>query len=141
VSSLVAIDALPRFESSPENYFQIHASRIEKSLAFHNKPARKFETDLTFETALELTKLSRTGISDEAARLLTERSVRRDTNNKLHFTRDEALKILPLTPSTNNMFENMLERMKASILFIGATKPQWPAPQKSIDLLKEQNPN
>ncbi|CAF0998285.1 unnamed protein product [Adineta steineri] len=156
VSSLVAIDALPRFESSPENYFQIHASRIEKSLAFHNKPARKFETDLTFETALELTKLSRTGISDEAARLLTERSVRRDTNNKLHFTRDEALKIvnnklhftrdealkiLPLTPSTNNMFENMLERMKASILFVGATKPQWPAPQKSIDLLKEQNPN
>ncbi|CAF4108545.1 unnamed protein product [Adineta steineri] len=76
----VAIDAVPRSECSSENYSQIYASRIDDSLAFHSKPARTFEADLTFDKALELTKMTRTGISDEAARLLTERLVRRDTS-------------------------------------------------------------
>ncbi|UJR15472.1 hypothetical protein I4U23_002415 [Adineta vaga] len=120
---------------------QIQGSRIDKSLEFHKKPARNFELNLTFEKAVELTRVTREGITDEAARLLTERSIRLDTKNKIQFTRDEALKIPSLIPFTAEMSKNAIEHMKASILFIGATNPQWPRAGQTLDYLKEKNPN
>jgi hypothetical protein len=35
-------------------FFKTHASRIDASLKFHNKPSRNFDIDLTFEKAFEL---------------------------------------------------------------------------------------
>ncbi|UJR15471.1 hypothetical protein I4U23_002414 [Adineta vaga] len=137
VSCLVAIDALPRSETSSENLFEIYGARIDKSLEFHKRPIRIFNTDLTLEKALELTKATRDGITDEAARLLVERSVRSDANSKLHFTRDEALKLFSLQASADDLIKNMIQNVKAPLLFIGASKPQWPRPQKSIDLFKQ----
>ncbi len=54
VLCLVAIDALPRSEMSSAAFFKTHASRIDASLKFHNKPSRNFDIDLTFEKAFEL---------------------------------------------------------------------------------------
>jgi len=138
---LVAIDALPRIETSPNKFFKLHASRIDSSLKFHNMPPRTFDTVLTFEKALEVTKSTRLDITDEAAKLLTERSVRRDAENKLHFTRDEALKILPLVPFTGDIIRSGIIGIKASVLFIGSANPQWPRDQKPFDIFKEHNPN
>ena len=54
VLCFVAIDALPPIETSRENFFKIQRSRIDASLEFHNKPARTFNINLTFEKAVEL---------------------------------------------------------------------------------------
>ncbi|CAF1081492.1 unnamed protein product [Adineta ricciae] len=140
VSCIVAIDALPRPEPSSENLYEIYGARLDMSLEFHQKPSRNFETDLTFEKVLELTKSTRPGITDEAARILIERSVRKDTNNKLHFTRDEALKVLSLQAFTENSAKELIQAAKAPILFIGATNPPWPRSQKIIDLFQQYNP-
>ncbi|CAF3911123.1 unnamed protein product [Adineta steineri] len=114
----VSIDAIPRSECSPENYFEIYGSLIDDSIAFHSTPARKFETDLTFDKALELTKMTRTGISDEAARLLTERLIHRDTNNKLHFTRDDALKLpqWPYVLRAGEVFKKNYPRFEMTLI-------------------------
>ncbi|CAF1069526.1 unnamed protein product [Adineta steineri] len=136
----VAIDAVPRSECSSENYSQIYASRIDDSIAFHSKPARTFEADLTFDKALELTKMTRTGISDEAARLLTERLIRRDTNNKLHFTRDDKLKLEALVPLSEEQIKVVIQSLKAPILFIRANNPQWSYVLRAGEVFKKNYP-
>jgi hypothetical protein len=100
----VAIDALPGTEISPESFWKAHGTRIDASLQFHNRTSRSFNVELTFENAFGLyvetrltkrtdnqyinfrTKSSRPGITDEAARLLTERSVRLDIGLSPIFT-------------------------------------------------------
>ncbi len=54
VVCLVALDALPRPETTSDKLFKVYAARIDSSLKFHHTPARTFETELTFEKALEL---------------------------------------------------------------------------------------
>ncbi|CAF0933119.1 unnamed protein product [Rotaria sordida] len=138
---LVAIDALVRPHVSSDLFWTTIGSRIDNSLQYLSRKSKIYTDELTFEKAVEHTKNSRPGITDEAAKLLTERAVRRDSDNKLHFTRDESLKLLSLFPFTDNMVENVVQAMKGSILFIGATNPQWPRPSKTIDLLKKYHLN
>jgi hypothetical protein len=103
VLCIVAIDALPRAEITPDKLFEVHGSRIDTNLQFYNKPNRTFNTDLTFESAFSLQvehkasirvnrkvffsmKCTRPGITDEAAKLLTERSVRREAGLSFSLT-------------------------------------------------------
>ncbi|CAF4589024.1 unnamed protein product [Rotaria sp. Silwood1] len=141
VLCLVAIDALVRAHVSSDLFWKTVGSRIDDALKYLNDSSRTYTEEFTFEKALEQTKNSRPGITDEAAKLLIERSVRRDADNKLHFTRDKSLKLLSLVPFTDSMVQNVVQAMKASVLFIGASNPQWPRPQKTLDSLKKYHLN
>ncbi|CAF2523118.1 unnamed protein product [Rotaria sp. Silwood2] len=141
VLCLVAIDALVRAHVSPDLFWKTVGSRIDDTLKYLSDTSKIYTDELTFEKALEHTKNSRPGITDEAAKLLFERSVRRDADNKLHFTRDESLKLLSLFPFTDGMVQNIVQAMKASVLFIGASNPQWPRPYKTLNSLKDHHRN
>ncbi|CAF0801055.1 unnamed protein product [Rotaria sp. Silwood1] len=141
VLCLICLDSLPRTETLMEDYFKIQASRIDASLRYHKRPPRSHDPHLTSETVLELTKITRPGITDEAAKLLIERSIRRNADGKIHFTRDESLNVFSLVPISDDIARCILQTTKAPVLFIGATKPQWPRNEKLFDFIKEHNPN
>ncbi|CAF4193633.1 unnamed protein product [Rotaria sp. Silwood2] len=141
VLCLVCIDSFPRIEASMENYCKIQGARIDNSLKHHKKPPRSHDTHLTSQAVLELIKITRSGITNEAAKLLMERLIRQDADGKIHFTRDEALSIFPLVPICSDVARCIIQTIKAPILFIGATKPQWPRDEKLFDVIKEHNPN
>ncbi|CAF1045606.1 unnamed protein product [Rotaria sordida] len=107
VLCLVCLDSLPRGETSLEDYFKIQGSRIDASLKYHKRPPRSHKPHLTSEIILQLIKIMRPGITDEAAKLLIERSIRQDTglssgssflidevlclDGEIHLTHDESL--------------------------------------------------
>ncbi|CAF0933171.1 unnamed protein product [Rotaria sordida] len=66
-------------------------SRIDASLKYHKRPPRSHKPHLTSEIILQLIKIMRPGITDEAAKLLIERSIRQDTDGEIHLTHDESL--------------------------------------------------
>ncbi|CAF0801073.1 unnamed protein product [Rotaria sp. Silwood1] len=141
ISCLVAFDSIIGGEFASNPLWKNTATRIDKSIAYYNQPPKSYQTELTYEKAIELVKSSRLGIDDESAKLLVERSVRRDEHNKLYFTRDEALRNLQLLPFSQHSAEEAIKVIQASILFIGTIKPRWPASKRSLELLKEHNPN
>ena len=42
------------WKQTTEKFFQVYRSRMDTSLKFHHTPSRIFETDLTFEKALDV---------------------------------------------------------------------------------------
>jgi hypothetical protein len=46
-----------------------------------------------------------------------------------------------MIPLTENLVLSAIIAVKACVLFIGATNPQWPINPKPIELFKEHNPN
>ncbi|CAF3625067.1 unnamed protein product [Rotaria socialis] len=141
VSCLVALDAIIGVERSSKTFWKNAAARIDKNIEYHVKVPKSYQNELTYEKAIELVRSSRIGIDDASAKLLVERSVRRDTHDKLHFTRDESLRNTHLIPFSEHMAEEAIKAIQAPVLFIGTVKPQWPMPKNSIELLKKHNPN
>ncbi|CAF0736167.1 unnamed protein product [Didymodactylos carnosus] len=86
-------------------------------------------------------KASRKGITDDATKLLMERSVKTDSDGNLYFTFDDALKFPTIIPFTRDMAYEAFRQIKVPILFIGTNEPQWQRSEESIQLLKECNPN
>lgn len=54
VSCVVAIDALPRVEVSPEQFWKVHGERIDEQIEFQTSQPRKYENRLTLEKAIDL---------------------------------------------------------------------------------------
>ena len=97
VSCLAALDTIIASERTTKPFWQHAASRIERNLQYYGKPPKVHKGDLTYEKAIELyvrrltgmtqrifvlylirVRSSRNGIDDQAAKLLVERSIRRD---------------------------------------------------------------
>ncbi|CAF1466097.1 unnamed protein product [Rotaria magnacalcarata] len=141
VLCVVAIDAMVRAEVTTESFWTTVGHRIDYNLNFLNTIPSTYTDELTLEKAIAHTKSGRPGITDEAARLLIERAVRRDGDNKLYFTRDPSLKMASLIPFSVDMVESVVRTIKVSILLIGANDPQYPRAHQALDLFKQHVPN
>ncbi|CAF4452760.1 unnamed protein product [Rotaria sp. Silwood2] len=119
ISCLVALDSIIGGEFSSNPLWKNTATRINRNIEYHSQLPKSYQNELTYEKAIELVRSSRLGIDDESAKLLVERSIRRDENNKLYFTRDEALRNLQLLPFSQYSAEEAIKVIQASILFIG----------------------
>lgn len=94
ISCLVALDSIIANERTTKPFWQHAATRIERTLQYYSKTPKIHKGDLTYEKAIELqvkfvgmndcyvflirVRSSRLGIDDQAAKLLVERSIRRD---------------------------------------------------------------
>ncbi|CAM4923804.1 unnamed protein product [Rotaria socialis] len=141
VECIVAMDNVPSSETPPEDIFKCYRSRIDASLQYHTKPVRTLHHDLSYEALQQLTKFRRPGLTDEGAKLIVERTVRLDKDNKLSATMDEAIKVLPIYPFTDELSRSVTQAMKASIFVIFASNSDRSKYKKTLDYLKECNPN
>ncbi|UJR15470.1 hypothetical protein I4U23_002413 [Adineta vaga] len=141
VSCLAILDPFAGVDYSLKTTWATVANRIEGNLKYFNQSSKAYKYDLTYEKATESMKSSRNGIDDDAAKMLVERSVRRNIDQKLHFTRDAGLKNLQIMSISQDIVLKAIEHIQASILFVGATKPQWSTTNSLIPLLRQHNLN
>ncbi|CAF3535952.1 unnamed protein product [Rotaria socialis] len=141
VECVVAMDSIPWSETPTEDVFKAYRTRIDASLQFHTKPPRPVDYDITTEGFIQLTKLRRPGLTDEGVKLIVERSVRRDKDNKLRITFDEAIKVYPVYPYTDELVRSLFRNLKASTLVIFTKNVDEAKYKNSFDYMREFNPN
>lgn len=101
---MIAIDALPREQVQPEQLWTLIGIDLNKRMNNQRTRSKIYRDDLTFEKAVDMSvewtsnevlfdlnyfriKSTRSGISNQAARLLTDRSIRFDESSLLFFLR------------------------------------------------------